>query len=325
MPDSPPTPVAVHPVERGTISSTYAATATLEAYQEAEVLARVSGVVVKLEAEEGDRVREGSTLLRIDDREFRLRLQQAEAEAAKQKTRFERMQKMFEGNLVSAEEFETAKNDLASADANHGLAELELSYTRVAAPMSGTVVRRLVDSGQSVNNGTVLFGMADLDRLLARVHVPAKEFRNISTDQPVDLVLDATGERFTGRIRLVSPVVDAQSGTVKVTVEVPRHPASVRPGDFAAVQIVTAQHEGALLVPRAAVLADRGDQIVYVAADSVAERRVVTVGFQDDERAEVLSGIREGDQVVIQGQRSLKQGARIRVLAAVADSSRGAS
>jgi multidrug efflux pump subunit AcrA (membrane-fusion protein) len=100
-----------------------------------------------------------------------------------------------------------------------------------------------VDAGQSVINGTALFSMSDLDRLLARVHVPAKEFRNIRTDQPVDLVLDATGERLTGRIKLVSPVVDSQSGTVKVTVEVPQHPSSVRPGDFAEVQIVTAQHE----------------------------------------------------------------------------------
>jgi membrane fusion protein (multidrug efflux system) len=314
-PQTPPVAVAVEAVSTGSIASYYAATATLEPNKEAEVLARVSGVVLSLAAEEGDRVEKGQALLQIDDSEHRYRVKQARAEHAKQQTKFDRYQKMFEGNLLSADEFETAKNDLQAAEATQELAQLEFSYTRVEAPFSGHIVRRHVDPGQTVSNGIQLFSIADLDRLLARVHVPAKEFRSIQTDQPVKLSLDSGDQALEGKIILVSPIIDPTSGTIKVTVEIKRYPSTTRPGDFAEVRIVTDRHERALLVPRTAVIAERGEQVVFVAAaDSTAERRTVQTGFEDSRHIEVLAGLSEGEQVVIQGQRSLKHGASIKIM-----------
>ncbi len=313
-PPAPAIPVAVEPAHRGPIASYYAATASLEPDKAAQILARVSGIITAVRAEEGDVVRKGEELLVIEDDQYRLRLAQAEAEAAKQKMKFDRLQKMFEGSLVSAEEFESGQNDFKSADAARDLAQLELSYTHVTAPIGGRVVERLVDLGQSVNNNTPLFSIADLHRLLARVHVPAKEFGKLKPDQPVDLSVDSNGAKLQGRITLVSPVIDAATGTIKVTVEVPEYPASVRPGDFAQVRIVTERHPEALLVPSIAVISDKGEQVVYVVADSTAERRVVALGLQDEEHTEVLNGVRDGDRVVVQGQRSLKHGAPIKLL-----------
>lgn len=311
------TAVAVEPVRRAPIASYYTATATLEPNKEAEILSRVSGVILKIEAEEGDRVTRGQTLLHIEDIEFRYRLKQAQAEYEKQQVRFGRMQKMFEGNLASAEEFDIAKNDLQIAEASAELAELELSYTRVSAPFTGHITRRHVDPGQTVNTSTALYSIADLERLLARVFVPAKEFRSIATDQPVELVLDSTEDRLQGRIKLVSPIIDPRSGTIKLTVEVMEYPRNTRPGGFAEVRIVTDRHEQALVVPRTAVISERGDFIVYVAADSTAERRVVQTGFEDDRQIEIVAGLTEGEQVVVQGQRSLKDGAAIRIMDAI--------
>jgi membrane fusion protein (multidrug efflux system) len=112
----------------------------------------------------------------------------------------------------------------------------------------------------------------------------------------------------------VSPIIDPSSGTIKVTIEIPEYPSDTRPGDFAEVSIVTERRLGSTLIPKNAVFTDRGDQIVYVAADSTAERRVVEVGFEDDVHAEILSGVTEGEDVVVKGQRSLKHGAAIKVL-----------
>jgi membrane fusion protein (multidrug efflux system) len=311
----PPVPVAVSEAATGPIASYYTATATLSAEREADILARVSGVVQRLLVEEGDVVVEGQELLRIDNAEYQYRLEQAQAARADLQSRYDRLSQMKEQDLVSAEEYEKTVNDLAAAKAAEGMAALNLSYTRVTAPFSGRVVTRHVDEGQTVNAGTSLFVLSDFKPLLARVHVPSKEFNQLRPDQPVDLVLDSSGITLRGRIKLVSPTIDPSSGTIKVTVEINEYPEGVRPGDFAQVKIVTEQRKGSTLVPKIALVNDRGEQVLFVSqADSTAERRVVEVGFLDDVNAEILKGINLGERVVVKGQRSLKHGSAIKVI-----------
>ncbi len=313
-PSQPPVPVAVEMAQLGSISSYYTATATLAPEKEAEMLARVTGVVDALECEEGDLVTRGDVLLRIEGSEFQYRLRQAEANTASLKDRYSRLDGMFEQQLVSAEEFEAAKNELAAAEAAEDLARLDLSHTVIRAPFTGAVVRRLVDVGQNVSAGTSLFVVSDFNPLLAIVHVPSKEFKKLKPDQPVQLLLDSNKDRLQGRIKLVSPIIDPSSGTIKVTIEIVEYPKNTRPGDFAEVSIVTERREGRTLIPKTAVFTDRGDQIVYVAADSTAERRVVEVGFEDDAYAEILDGVSDGEPIIVKGQRSLKHGSPIKIL-----------
>ncbi len=322
-----PVPVAVATVGRGDIASYYTATATLAAEKEATILSRVSGVVQKRMVEEGDVVTEGTELLLIDNDEYRFLYEQARAARQDLDARMARLEKMREQDLVSAEEYETLSNDLARAQAAEGMAELNLSYTRVTAPFTGRVVSRQVDVGQNVSVGTPLFVLSDFTPLLARVHVPAKEFNKLKPDQAVDLTLESNGTRLRGRIKLVSPVIDPSSGTIKVTIEIPSYPRGVRPGDFAQVSIVTERRPGRTLVPKTALVNDRGEQVVYVSADSTAERRVVEIGFQDENNAEVVSGVSDGEHVIVKGQRTLKHGSPIRILenaesAQVTDSAR---
>jgi RND family efflux transporter MFP subunit len=314
-PKQPPIPVAVAAAAVGPIASYYTATATLAAEREADIMARVSGVVQKLSCEEGDEVKEGSELLRIDNAEYQYRLEQAQAARADLQSRFDRLAQMKERELVSPEEYEKVTNDLAAAKAAEGMAQLNLSYTRVTAPFAGRIVTRHVDVGQTVNTGTPLFVLSDFKPLLARVHVPAKEFNKLRPEQPVDLELESSGIKLRGRIKLVSPTIDPSSGTIKVTVEINDYPDGVRPGDFAQVKIVTEQRNASTLVPKIALVNDRGEQVLYISeADSTAERRVVEVGFQDDVNAEITRGVKPGERVIVKGQRSLKHGSAIKVV-----------
>ncbi|MBK7046680.1 MAG: efflux RND transporter periplasmic adaptor subunit [bacterium] len=322
QPEEQALPIAVEPAATGDIARHYEATATLEAEKEAAVLARVTGVVEKLLVEEGDEVREGQALLVVANDEYRLRLTQAEARTANLRARFERLEAMLAEQLATEEEFQAARSDLASAEADEGLARLNLSYTTVKAPFSGRVTARRANIGQNLAVGTELFVLADFHPLLGRVHVPSKEFARLRAEQPVDLVLDSDGTRLTGHIKLISPVIDPASGTIKLTIEVDDYPAATRPGDFAQVKVVTEKRTGVLLVPREAVLTDKGESVLFVAAppagggDPVAERRVVELGFTDDTHAQVVSGLAAGEPVVVRGQRSLKHGGAVRILAA---------
>ena len=321
----PPTSVAVERVAHGTVVARYNTTATLEAENRAQVLARAQGVVEKILREEGDRVRDGQELLQLEDDEARLRLQQAEVALKEQRSIFARQEASFRQEVVSAAEFDLARANVEKAEVERDLAAYTLSQTHVRAPFDGTVTQRLVEVGQSVSTGTPLFWVASFDPLLARIHVPAKEMGSLRVGQKVELVLDSTAKRLTGVVRLISPVIDPNSGTVKVTVHVTGYPDGTRPGDFAQVHVVTQQRDDVLRVPNVAVFEDRGEQVVYVAQDSVAHRRVVEVGFIDDTHTEISSGLEAGESIVVKGQRSLRDGGRIRILEADAVMQTGAS
>ncbi len=316
-PQLPTVSVAVQPAAQGEIATYYRATASLDPDKRADVLARVSGVIESIVAEEGDRVVKGQVLLHVQDEEYRYRTTIARVDLEKQQSRLARAQKIFAEGLSSAEDFDAIRTDTASAEAALELAELELSYTDVRAPFTGQVVRRYVDQGQTVSNGTPLFSLADMHRLLARVFIPAKEFRSIRPDQPVRLVVSSTGDRLSGRIDLVNPLVDPESGTIKVTVEVRDYPPTTRPGNFVEVSIVTDRHTDAILVPRVAVVTERGRRSVYVVDGETASQRPVEIGFEDDSHAEIVAGIEPGELVVIQGQRTLRDGQPVSVLDAL--------
>jgi membrane fusion protein, multidrug efflux system len=314
----PDTAVAVSAAFKGDIASYYESTATLEAEKQADILARATGIASDLQVEEGDLVRKGQVLLRIENPEYRLRLQQAEARTANLRSRFERFESMRAEDLATEEEFEAARSELASAEADDGLARLNLSYTEVEAPFSGIITSRLVSPGQNLNNGDILFVLADFEPLLARVHVPAREFRKLLQNQVVDLELDSDASEMEGHISLISPVIDPTSGTIKVTVQVTEYPPQTRPGDFARVSIVTELREGRVLVPRTAVVNEKGNTVVYLVGRKddrdVAERRAVTVGFTDKDNTEIIKGLASGEVVIVRGQRSLKNGAPVKVL-----------
>jgi membrane fusion protein (multidrug efflux system) len=313
----PTVPVAVDEIRRGPIATHYTATATLDPEKQADVEARISGMILEIAVEEGDLVQQDQVLLRIEEDEYYQRLKQAEAAEVMQRARHERQKNMFEKDLISAEEYDTVKSDIQAAEAARELAALSLSYARVKAPFTGRIVRRYVDPGQMVSNGTGLFSLVDMSRLLARVHVPAKVFRRIEQDQPVELVLDSDQTVLKGKIILVSPIIDPTSGTIKVTVAITDYPKNTRPGDFAEVRIETERHENALLLPRAAVINDKGVDVVFLADGDRAIRRQVTTGFQNEQFIEIRSGLDGNEKIVVQGQRSLKDGQPIRILDAI--------
>jgi membrane fusion protein (multidrug efflux system) len=307
-------PVEVSRVAKKPIAASYTGTAPLEAPAEAQVVAKTSGVMVQLMAEEGDIVHKGQVLARIDPERLQLEAARALATVRKLENNYRRSKELAERKLVSADANDQIKFELESARASYDLARLELSYTNITAPISGVVAQRMFKPGNLIALNAPVFRIVDNSRLEAVLNVPERELATLKVGLPIKLAVDSLpGQVFDGSIDRISPVVDSGSGTFRV-VGAFTGGGALRPGMFGRVNIVYDQRNDALTIPRAALLEDEGENAVYTVRDKKAVRVPVTLGYVNGELAEIRSGLKEGEPVITAGKVAVRDGTEVEVL-----------
>ena len=307
-------PVEVAAAQRRAVAASYTGTAPLESRAESMVVAKTSGVALSVAVEVGDQVRAGQTLVRLDGAHAALQAAQTAAQLRKLESNYARSRQLAEQQLVSANDNEQLRYDVENARAANRLANLELSWTTVTAPISGVVAERMIKPGNFVQANTPIFRIVDDARLEAELNVPERELATLKAGLPVNLTVDALpGRTFEGRIDRVSPVVDAESGTFRVVAAFAGK-GDLKPGMFARISVDYDQRSDALTVPRAALLEDDAEPAVFVVDDGKAKRVPIELGYLDGEWAEVRGGLDEGAQVVTAGKVTLRDGSAVQVI-----------
>jgi len=313
--ESPPVPVETGVPTRSDVYATYSGTAPIEAFAEADVIAKVGGEIRELLVEEGDDVSKDQILARLDGARLRLELNESEARLRKLQRDYERNVDLQAKGLISEGDFEKIKFEMEALEASFNLASLELDYTQIRAPIDGVVAQRYIKLGNTVSEGEPLFRVTSLDPLVAYLHVPEREYRHIDQGQPVSIEIDALpGDPMIAAVSRVSPIVDPQTGTFKITVEIVDKERRIKPGMFGRISVVYDVHENALQIPRSAIVEDAGTMSVFVVEDNVAIRKIVTTGFGNRGMVEIVSGLEDGEQVVTVGQVSLKQDSKVTII-----------
>ena len=311
----PPVPVETSVPVRGDVYAMYTGTAPIEAFAEADVIAKVGGEIRELLVEEGDEVRKGQVLARLDGERLRLELNESEARLRKLQRDYERNIDLQSKGLISDGDFEKIKYEMEALEAAFNLASLELDYTQIRAPIDGVIAERFVKLGNTISEGEALFSVTSLDPLVAYLHVPEREYRHIAPGQPVGIDIDAlSGEPIAAAVSRVSPVVDPQTGTFKITVEIVDPKRRIKPGMFGRIGVIYDVHEDALQIPRSAIIEDQGTASVFVVEEDRAVRKTIKTGYSNRGMVEVTNGLQEGEQVVTVGQASLKQDSRVSVI-----------
>ncbi len=308
-------PVEVELPVRGDIYAVYSGTAPIEAFAEADVIAKVAGEVREILVEEGDDVRKGQVLARLDGDRLRLELNQSEANLRKLQRDYERNVDLKEKNLISSGDFDKIRYEMEALEASYNLARLELDYTQIRAPIDGVVSNRYVRIGNTVSVNDPVFEVTSLDPLVAYLHVPEREYRNIRQGQIVGIDIDAlSGQRVVATVTRVSPIVDPDTGTFKITIEISDEQRRIKPGMFGRISIVYDQHVNVLQVPRSAVLEDDTETSVFVVEEDKAIRRPVVTGYSNSGMIEIAEGLTDGDRVITVGQIGLKNEALVTVI-----------
>lgn len=309
-------PVEVAKAGRRSIAASYAGTAPLEARGEAQVVAKTSGIALRVFVDVGQQVRAGQSLVQIDRDRAALQVAQADAQVRKLEANYRRASQLVDQKMVSVNDVDQLRYDLENARASLRMARLELSYGTVTAPISGVVAARNIKLGNLVQINTPIFTIVDNSRLEATLNAPEREIETLKAGQAVQLSVDALpGKTFEGRIDRVSPVVDSGSGTFRVICAFDGG-GLLQPGMFGRIRIEYDQRANALVIPRTALLEDGNAPAVFTVKAAKAARAALKLGYVDGEWVEVREGLREGDPVVVAGKAALREGSAVQVIGA---------
>jgi membrane fusion protein (multidrug efflux system) len=319
-PVAEPLAVAVTKLEPAAIDRHYRTAGTLRALRTADVVALQPGVVLELRAEEGDRVKAGELLVRLDGRSFKL---QANRDAIAARNAAQELQriKQLEG-MLSREELDKQRYTVESAVASASVSRHQANLTTVTAPFDGTITKRAIDVGNLATTATALFTIADLSVLDVDVFVPEREAATVQAGAPATLELQ-DGTKFAGVVERRAPVVDPLTGTVKFTVRAKEFPLAAVPGAFVRAELLIDRREAAPSVPRAAVFELEGVPHVYVVEDGRARRKPVEAGLTGETRMELVGGVDASAVIVADAGEGVTEGMPVKVAAGPKDSSAG--
>lgn len=318
--------VAITPVRSYSLARGVTVSGPVSAYEEMQLGVELSGLrVTALNVDVGQVVRKGQVLLELDHRTLDSSLAQAEAATneanaalALANAQQARGSKLASAQLISAADLDQlqatttqAQARLATARASRDEARLQRDFAQLRAPADGVISKRLVQPGQVVSAGTELLRLIRDGRLEWRAELPENQLAQVAVGN--EIALSYGGQQVTGRVRAVSPGIDAQTRTGTIYADLPA-PGPLKPGTFVEGRILTGNGQ-ALMVPSAAVVQRDGHSYVFVTADKQSvQRRRVRTGQTASGRVEIVEGLKTGEQVVSEGAGFLGDGDRVRVV-----------
>ncbi|HXK24810.1 MAG TPA: efflux RND transporter periplasmic adaptor subunit [Myxococcota bacterium] len=350
-PGGPPPPeVVVETARTGTVPDRREYVGNVRAINAVDVRARVRGYLTEQLYEDGQFVKEGQLLFRIDPRTYEVELaeakgQLARARAAAERARrdFDRAQELVDTKVASVSVLDARRADrdaseaeISSAEAHARAAELNLSYTTMRAPIAGRIGRALVDVGNLVGESgqdTVLAHIVQTDPIHVDFAPTERDrldvLRGAATGEqpaqrdvvPVNLLLgDGTPYPHAGRIDYVDPTVDPTRGTVAVRALLPNPDGVLKPGEFVRVVVVFPDVQNAVLVPQRAVLDQQGGTYVLVVKpDGAVEQRQVALGAAHQGLQQIADGLVSGEQVIVDGVQKARPGQKVVAKAAASE------
>jgi RND family efflux transporter MFP subunit len=308
-----------------------------------DIVPRVAGRLDTVSVKLGDRVVKGQQVAKIEDRELREQIRQAEAayevtrstvtlrenDRIVQENAYNRVKALHASGLTPKQNLEDAEARYSSAQSQVAVAKAQLQSTQarldelkitlgnttVISPLDGFVSRRNLDPGGFAGANTAILTLVDLDTVRLVANLVEKGFNKVTAGVTADIEVDAfQGEQFKGHVSRVAPVFDPATRTAVMEIEVPNPGYRLKPGMFARVRLTVERRAGALTVPRNAVVDTEGKRGVFMVDAQTARFREVQTGLTDGERVEIVAGLNDGDRVITVGALALRDGDRVTLI-----------
>ncbi|TYB32072.1 MAG: efflux RND transporter periplasmic adaptor subunit [Candidatus Mcinerneyibacterium aminivorans] len=286
---------------------------SLKAKRDVYVYAPASERIVSIYVKEGDKVNENEVIVEMDNEEEKLKFNKAKTNYTSIKNEYERSKKLYEEGLVSKQEYENILAKYESAKADYEMQKKQLDDLTIRSPIKGIVGRRFVEEKERVQMDQKLFRIVDADILKADINLPEEEYEFVKMGSKVEIFKKGSSEKITGFVNEISPIIDDETGTFRVEVNVKREKGFI-PGMFVNLDIITREKEDCLSVPKKAVIEKEDKKGVYVVNDEKAKFVEVTTGIEQEDYVEIIKGLNPEQKVIVVGQNMIGENQRVKVM-----------
>ncbi|MEK6545108.1 MAG: efflux RND transporter periplasmic adaptor subunit [Nitrospinota bacterium] len=337
-----PINVQVQSVKNKSLRPFINAIGTLKPAEEVRISSEVDGILMDVSVDEGTIVSKGMPLASIDDADYRLEvervlaiLKQAEANLSNTRLEYQRKDDLYKKGLISVQQFDDISTRLSLSEAeieraksSLSIAKQKLSKTKIYSPMLGVIKLKNVSSGDYIRNGTLIFEIIQTDPLKLNFTITETDVGKLKMGQDVLFSVYALPEKeFNGKLNIISPFLDEKTRTLQAEAVVPNSNNLLKPGFFANVILYTGSPKDIILVPDTSLIYE-GEKIkVFIVENRITKERLVKVGQKlkiqlvnkgqqpaVQEYAEIIEGIKEGEQVVVAGQQNLSDNVKVNIV-----------
>lgn len=311
-------PVEAVKAERRTMSESITVTASLRAQEQAAIKAEVAGRIVSIPFAEGQKVKKGDVLFKLDDSVQRASLAQAQADVSLSQNNVTRYTQLRNSRAIAGVQVEQAQAQLNTANANVALAKANLAKTTIRAPFDGTAGIRNVSVGDVLDASRDLVTVTQTTPLRVIFELPEKFLPAVEVGQIVRFTVEShPGRTFEANVNAVDSAIDPATRGVRVQASTPNEDGALMAGQFATLSFALDSQTKALAVLDSAIVPEGGQFTVFkIGADDSVQKTPVRVGLRDGTYAEIIQGLKEGDRVVTAGQQKLFPGMKVKALPA---------
>lgn len=289
----------------------------IEAWTTLALLSKLNGTIDEVLVREGQKVQKGDILARIDDRDYRIAVERAEAAYTLAKAEFERDRAIYAKGVIPTAALDANRTQMETAKADLDNAKLQLSRCLVTAPMHGVIKKVDAKVGLQLSVGDPIAEIMEIDRVKAVVGIPESDVTAVRGLEAIDFKIQALDNRvLTGKVHFLSSAPETVARIFRLELEVENSSGEILPGMFVRADIVKKTVADAIVVPYYSVISRNNEQYVYVEEDGVAKKRQVRLGIMEKWLVQVVEGLQSGDKLLVEGHRDVEDNQKVKVVKA---------
>ncbi|CAN1540312.1 AcrA Membrane-fusion protein [Flavobacteriaceae bacterium] len=301
-------------VQPKTFDNNLSLSGSIEANEQIEIRSEVSGIVEGIYFKEGSTVAKGQLLFKVNDTELRAQLTQASTKEGLASENERRAKLLLQKEAISQEEYDFARADYKSAQAQSQLIKAQIAKTSVRAPFLGKIGLRSISPGTYITPTVLVAKLVNSSNLKITFSIPEKYASQVKTNTSISFTVEGSTEKFTAKVYAIEPEVSITTRTLQVRAITKNSQGKLLPGTFANVLLPLSVVKDAIVVPTESIIPVQNGKKVYISKNGFAKEVMVETATRTDASILILSGLKAGDTLLTSGVMSLKDSTKVKVL-----------